>query len=191
MIAVASCGTFTSNAINILVNPLPVVTVTDSIETTCDSAVVLNASGGLFYSWLPIATLNNPIVAQPTALPLISTIYIVSVTDSNGCSANANVHVIVNCDSLSVPGGFSPNGDGFNDLFIISDILTYPGNNLKVFSRWGNLVYDKKDYDNSWNGSSNVGLLIKGEMLPPGTYYYLLDLNNNTKPRTGFIVMKR
>ena len=191
LIATASCGTFTSNAINILVHPLPVISFTDSLKTTCDSAIVLNVSGGLFYSWLPATNLDNPTIPQPIATLLNSTIYIVTVTDSNGCSANANVHVLVNCDSLSVPGGFSPNGDGFNDLFVIRDIQNYPGNHLRIFNRWGSMVYDKTDYDNTWNGSSNVNLIMKGSMLPPGTYYYVLDLNNNIAPRTGFIVMKR
>ena len=191
VIATAICGTFTSNSINILVNPLPIISVTDSLITNCDSAIVLTAAGGVAYVWLPSESLNNANISQPVANPQSTTIYIVTVTDSNGCSATENVLVDVTCDTLSVPGGISPNGDGYNEFLVITDIENYPGNRLRIFNRWGNIVYDKTDYDNSWNGNSNVNSTLKGETLTEGTYFYVLDLNIDRPPYTGFIVLKR
>jgi len=87
---------------------------------------------------------------------------------------------------------FSPNGDGVNDTFIINKIIGYPNNTLEVFNRWGNSVYKKTKYDNSWDGTSNGRVTISSESkLPVGTYYYLLDLGNGTKPITGWVYINR
>ncbi len=82
----------------------------------------------------------------------------------------ALVTLIVNCsDSLFVQNGFSPNNDGFNDVFSILGVERYPNNNLKVYNRWGNRVFEENGYRNTWIGD------WEGVDLPDGTYYYLFD----------------
>jgi large repetitive protein len=76
---------------------------------------------------------------------------------------------------LIVPQAFTPDGDGINDYFVIDGITKYPGSNLIVMNRWGNVVYETENYQNDWAGTSNVSLVIGGENLPTGTYYYVLD----------------
>jgi gliding motility-associated-like protein len=78
---------------------------------------------------------------------------------------------------MDIPNGITPNGDGLNDTFVfdiieLSDPEDIPDNRLIIFNRWGDIVYDKSDYDNSWNGVND-----RGEKLPHGTYYYVLYLN--------------
>ncbi|MBP9070218.1 MAG: gliding motility-associated C-terminal domain-containing protein, partial [Bacteroidia bacterium] len=90
-----------------------------------------------------------------------------------------------------IPQGFSPNGDGVNDLFEIRGIRFFPDNELKIINRWGNTVYIKKGYANTWDGTTEIGIEIGGNKLPEGTYYYILNLNNNTKPYTGFLYLNR
>jgi gliding motility-associated-like protein len=62
--------------------------------------------------------------------------------------------------------------------------------NLKVFNRWGNLVYEQDNYKNNWDGTSNKGINGNG-VLPDGTYFYIIDLNNGEKPYVGSVTIKR
>jgi gliding motility-associated-like protein len=102
-------------------------------------------------------------------------------------------------DDLEIPAGFSPNGDGVNDNFTIANIDSYPANNLKIFNRWGNIVYEKDGYSSSeeWNGTTTVGGVVAGSKVPEGTYFYVLDpgpssLNPNAEQEvvSGYIVIK-
>ena len=94
-----------------------------------------------------------------------------------------------------IPSGFSPNGDGVNDYFVIpglEDPTAYPNNSLLIFNRWGNKVYELKPYDNTWGGQTNVKGVFGGEeFLPTGTYFYVFDLGIGTTPITGYIHLKR
>ncbi|HEX9958838.1 MAG TPA: gliding motility-associated C-terminal domain-containing protein, partial [Fibrella sp.] len=81
--------------------------------------------------------------------------------------------------TVFIPEGFSPNGDGINDTFVISGTegLTV---SLEVFNRWGHLVYSNTDYRNDWDGRPNIGVQA-GTMsngLPDGTYYYVVKLSD-------------
>ena len=73
---------------------------------------------------------------------------------------------------IQLPNGFTPNGDAFNDFYVIRGIQGYEGNQINVFNRWGSLVYSAKDYQNNWDGTSN-----DGNLLPDGTYFIVVNLN--------------
>ncbi|MBK0383670.1 gliding motility-associated C-terminal domain-containing protein [Pedobacter sp. SD-b] len=90
-------------------------------------------------------------------------------------------------DKIFIPGGFSPNGDGTNDKFVIPNAGLTPVD-LEVYNRWGNIVYKSADYLNTWNGTSNKGLLI-GQDLPVGTYYYIVVYNG--KKYNGYLTLNR
>ena len=81
---------------------------------------------------------------------------------------------------IFIPEGFSPNGDGINDLFVIllnDKTLTI---NLQIYNRWGGLVYASEDYQNNWDGTANQGVNPTGRTgLPDGTYFYLVRLSNS------------
>ena len=96
----------------------------------------------------------------------------------------------ISCE-LNIPEGFSPNGDGVNDLYVIRGIKNYPLNEFKVFNRWGNLVYSAKPYDNTWDGRATHGLVIGGEVLPTGVYFYVLDFGDGSKPVKGSIYLNK
>ncbi|PIQ24987.1 MAG: hypothetical protein COW63_19390, partial [Bacteroidetes bacterium CG18_big_fil_WC_8_21_14_2_50_41_14] len=90
-----------------------------------------------------------------------------------------------------IPEGFSPNGDGTNDLFVIRGILYYPDNNMVIFNRWGNKVFEASPYQNTWDGKTTMGISVGGDELPVGTYFYLLDLDDGSEVIKGTIYLNR
>lgn len=67
---------------------------------------------------------------------------------------------------------FTPNNDGFNDYWEIPDLVTFGKCEVKVYNRWGKLVFHSNDYHNEWDGTSN------GEQLPSAAYYYIIKTEN-------------
>ncbi|MDO9261576.1 MAG: thrombospondin type 3 repeat-containing protein [Flavobacteriaceae bacterium] len=89
------------------------------------------------------------------------------------------------CD-ISVTPGFSPNGDNNHDFFIIKNIQLHPNNLVQIFNRWGNKVFEAKNYKNTWDGISTEG--GGGKLLPVGPYFYVITINETgVKPVTGWI----
>lgn len=81
------------------------------------------------------------------------------------------------CD-LFVPEIFTPNGDGINDVLVIKGIEKYTNAQLKIFNRWGGLVFESSGiYKNDWDGTNLNGARIGGDKLPVGTYFYILEPN--------------
>jgi gliding motility-associated-like protein len=116
------------------------------------------------------------------------------ICDSKGNCDRAEVTIIVtdpNGEVVVVTEALTPNGDGFNDTYVIPGIENFPNNEFIVFNRWGNIVYQKDGYLNEWNGKANRGNVI-GEDLPVGVYYYILRLNDGVhKSRAGWIYLTR
>jgi len=103
-------------------------------------------------------------------------------------SPNDPTPVTLAKDGIFIPGGFSPNNDGINDVFVIENAL---GRllSLEIYNRWGNRVYKSKPYQNNWNGKTTEGIHV-GEDVPAGTYYYILTIDNKDK-RVGYITINR
>ena len=88
---------------------------------------------------------------------------------------------------IYIPTGFSPNGDGSFDLFVISNLNDLRAH-VQIFNRWGILVYENLDYNNDWDGTAtNAG----GGGLPDGTYYYVIQIEGENEPRTGTLTIWR
>ena len=118
-------------------------------------------------------------------------------TDDNSCQ-EANIKIVVFQDKpLTIYNGISADGDGHNDYFRIESIERYPVNNLKIFNRWGVLVYEKDGYRNDtepFDGHSNGRATIAaGSKLPQGTYYYILEYQDSvgqTQTNQGWLYLK-
>ncbi|WP_055434656.1 gliding motility-associated C-terminal domain-containing protein [Lacinutrix algicola] len=94
---------------------------------------------------------------------------------------------LIGSDGLTVYNGISPNNDGLNDVFIIEGVELF-NNNLKIFNRWGRVVYDVENYKNTFNGVANKKVVgTKGNKLPVGTYFYVLELAEENKSYSGWI----
>ncbi|MFK7980951.1 MAG: gliding motility-associated C-terminal domain-containing protein, partial [Saprospiraceae bacterium] len=84
-----------------------------------------------------------------------------------------------------IPNILTPNGNGKNDALIIPCTQQFPNNELNIFNRWGDKVYETRKYQNDWAGTH------KGNPLPAGTYFYMLQLEENGEPLQGFITIFR
>jgi gliding motility-associated-like protein len=113
------------------------------------------------------------------------------ISDAMGLTDTAVVTIHYEYLALQVSEGFSPNGDGSNDTWYIKSIENYPDNSIKVFDRWGMLVYHVTRYDNAqgWNGRANTGQ-ESGNQLEEGTYYYLLHVGGK-KVFSGYLTLVR
>ncbi|WP_295093449.1 gliding motility-associated C-terminal domain-containing protein [uncultured Flavobacterium sp.] len=106
-------------------------------------------------------------------------------------ASNNSASVTLEPICLTVYNEFTPNNDGKNDLFRIDCIESYPNNELKVFNRYGALVYSKAHYENDWNGTANVsGVVNRGDMLPTGTYFYVITIGDGTVKKGWLSIMR-
>jgi gliding motility-associated-like protein/uncharacterized repeat protein (TIGR01451 family) len=116
---------------------------------------------------------------------------IVSATEPDLETANNSSTVVLTPIDFHIPDGFSPNGDGINDLFVIRGISGYPTNEITIFNRWGTKVFDAAQYANNWDGKSTAALNIGDDVLPVGTYFYILDLGNGSDVIKGTIYLNK
>jgi len=108
-----------------------------------------------------------------------------SICNAAGCDTST-VSVYVLCSDLGFVSGFSPNGDGVNDFFMIEGIGNYPGHTLSIFNRWGNQVFYSEDYKNDWSGTFNKDTAN----LPDGTYFYVFE-DGQGNSYSGYIQIQR
>lgn len=103
----------------------------------------------------------------------------------NGNCAVVTDTLIIEVDQIKRYSGFSPNGDGINDFFVVDGLENATVKKLLIINRWGNTVFSDDNYNNNWNGTGN-----NGSILPDDTYFYVLTIDNN-KVYKGYIVLKR
>lgn len=130
---------------------------------------------------------NGTEVAGPNLQGIPAGTYSVTVTSAMGCSTTKQMDVSTEIRPFN---GVSRNGDGKNDLFHINCIDDFPTNLVKIFNRAGTLVYEAEGYDNVdtyFDGKSNKGISLMGSNLPDGTYFYVIDKRNGSKPIAGYL----
>jgi gliding motility-associated-like protein len=114
----------------------------------------LTGSGGGTYSWTPNNSLDCATCQNPNATPTVTTTYILTVTDSLGCTDTDTITVFVDiiCGELFLPNAFSPNGDGQNDVYYVRGncIATLQ---FEIYNRWGELVFSTTDHTIGWDGT--------------------------------------
>jgi len=182
----------------VFVNPIPTI-VTNSNSTICEgSSIYLIAQSviGVHYFWTGpngySSSDQNPIIYSSSITDagiysLIGSIY-------NCSSSSSSVSIAINnCDedNFNIPEGFSPNGDGINDFFVIRAINRYPNNSIVIFNRWGNKVFEAKPYQNTWNGKTTKGFHLGEDELPSGTYFYIFDFGDGSFVFKGTIYLTR
>lgn len=128
------------------------------------------------FAWSPSYFLNDSTAANPNViLPQQTMVYYVYGTDTNGCVYSDSVIVEVIPDIIII-NGFTPNGDGVNDTWELDFAIYFPDIEVFVFNRWGEELFRSSGYAVPWDGR------FKGKNLPVGTYYYIIQLNDNKYP---------
>jgi gliding motility-associated-like protein len=182
-------GCSTTDSVYVDTLAMLVYSFSNIVQNDCPGNAIgqaeINIAGGLSpytYQWSE----GNSTTAQGTNLP--GGTVMVTITDATGCviTASTDIPEVGGC-AIELPNGFSPNGDGYNDGYVIKNIEGYPSNRFQVFNRWGNLVYEKDNYTNpDWIGQNQ-----SGEDLPEGTYFVMIELNGLDVRKNTYVDLRR
>jgi gliding motility-associated-like protein len=164
-------GCENQDEVTITVQPLPNVDAGPDLYIYEGARAVLKATGASTYVWSPGLWMNDTTIAEPIIFPDDTITYYVVGTDLFGCSNVDTVNVFVlPSPKFYVPTAISPNGDGRNDEFLISYYENFNLISLRIFNRWGVMVFETDDIANPWDGRS-----ADGQPLPIGTYVYIIE----------------
>ena len=153
-----------------------------------------NVLGTAIVNWYDAPIGGNLI--NPSTLLVDAAVYYGEQISSSGCASDIRLEVtveIINCDELIIPDGFSPNGDGINDNFVITNIRDlYPAFTLEVFNRYGTVLYTGDISTPDWDGSAQKGLVIGDSKLPAGVYFFIINFNDGVRrPYQGRVYLSR
>jgi gliding motility-associated-like protein len=168
------CAPEASLVIEVLENP------TATIINSCDgpnyTLSALDPDENFTYKWYDA---SGNLLSEETSI-VINTPGTYQITvENNICSVTETI--TVNSVFCQIPKGLSPNGDGLNDTW---ELTNFDVKKVQIFNRYGVEVYSKANYTNEWDGTSN------GNELPSATYYYIIEFNNNTT-KTGWVYLNR
>ncbi|GGG49895.1 HYR-like domain-containing protein [Bizionia arctica] len=184
------------------------VTMTDNVQLVDDNRCSDDGTIDLFDyyngtdtsgTWVVISgqTSLDGSYFDPSDVPLGNYEFSYTVA-SNGCLSTTEVTITVNDDCIVLPCGsddviiskaITPNGDQWNEYFTVTGIETCGFViDVKIFNRWGAMIYESGDYQNNWNGTVSKASIGNANNVPAGTYYYILNLKNSgLQPITGYV----
>jgi len=158
------CGD--ADTINVRIIPDAIVSLPDMITMCSHESYTLSASqpnNNLYeFIWSNGSTEPIYIISTPEA-----GIYDISVKVIGCDTVYGSTNVIVEDCEVIIPNIITPNGDGINDLFYITNVEFYPNSEIKIYNRWGKLIYENSNYQGDWDASN----------YSDGTYYYIFKLN--------------
>jgi gliding motility-associated-like protein len=133
-----------------------------------------------------VNSISDPTLYQNTSDP--QTIYV--RFENEVCFTTSSFLITTENCKPEISQGTSPNNDGWNDVFKIKGLIdVYKDFELRIYTRQGNLIYEGGNEEGLWSSIPNTGLLYKDSLVPVGTYFYVLFLNDTKfpKPFTGFV----
>jgi gliding motility-associated-like protein len=162
------------------------ITSVTTTDLTCsgqdDGSITVTAAGGTgIYEY----SSDGGEVFVPTSefTSLQQGDYIIQVRDGNGCLADDYLVTLSKSETCGMVfyDAFSPNGDGKNDEWHIGNVDNFPSCNVKIFNIWGILVFSSNGYGVPWDGKHD------GNVLPSGTYYYVIEPGDGSENITGAV----
>jgi|GEM_PF-5173530 len=155
-----------------------------------NSDITLSASGALTYDWTPKTNMTGGTTATPTVTVIDGAVYAVTGTDANGCANTASITLQSdpNCITYAFPNAFSPNGDGVNDVFRVKGIGSPSIFEMRIYNRWGNLLFMSQDMSKGWDGNN------AGKPQEVGTYTVMIryvDENKQIISKKGTLTLVR
>ena len=171
---------------SITIHPYPKISAGPDMYVLDDGqkTIAATATGNsLKYAWSPSTYLNFTDILQPLVVkPQDDIVYTLSVTGRGNCTSTDDIAITV-LKLPKPPNTFTPNGDGINDLWDIKYLDQYPGCILEVYSPQGQLVFRSEGYSKPWDGT------YKGNPLPTGTYYFVIDPKSGRKRVAGYVTI--
>lgn len=174
---------FDKDTINIKLIPHPVVDLGPDTTICIQRSVSLtvtqsNETSDFTYVWNNGSINTSSIVFSPNGIPGP---HIVSVVKT-GCTTATDTVIVTGklCD-VTVPNVFTPNGDGYNDFFVIKGLKDYPNTLVQIFNRWGKKVYESTNYQNDWDGKNQND----------GVYFFVITFIDYLEPMTGTVTIFR
>jgi gliding motility-associated-like protein len=172
--------------------PLPDVTTNNDTTITLGGDVQLFATGGVSYSWSPVTDLSCSTCFNPIAIPSETTVYCVEAISDRGCSDTACVRIEVTdeCETFFIPNAFAPERGGheLNDCFRPFGEECFASMRMRVFDRWGELVFESTSFDECWDGN------YQGKKVNSGVFVYYFDgllINGDPFYRKGNVTVIR
>lgn len=157
-----------------VVPPVPAFAGNDTIAIK-GRPFQLNGSGGETYQWSPVEGLSNPDIPNPVTNINRAITYHLKVYTKEGCLGEDDIHLrFMEGPEIYVPNAFSPNGDGVNDVFRPLPVGITRLDYFRVYNRWGELVFDTKEYLKGWDGRQRNG------QAGNGTYVWVVGGLNET-----------
>ncbi len=164
----------------VIVHDVPTVDAGENVIIVSGETVPLNGQGnGSTFSWTPPAGLSCTDCPNPQATPQQTTTYTLTVTNEFGCQRRDSIVIRVGCndDVVFIPNAFSPNEDGQNDLFFVRSKGLRNVEYLRIYDRWGKVMFESNSLNNGWDGTNN------GKPVTPGVYvYHLKAICSNGQP---------
>jgi gliding motility-associated-like protein len=167
---------------------LPIVNAGNDTSISRGDEVQLNAydPAGISYSWSPVDGLSSSAIPNPIARPLDTTTYILTMTDVYGCQNTDDITIdVINDFKLLIHNVITPDGNGQNDVWYITNIDFYPEATVQLFNRWGEMMFETLAYQNDWNG------VFGTDQLPDGTYYYIITFPDTDIHYKGAVTLLR
>ncbi|GAA4313653.1 gliding motility-associated C-terminal domain-containing protein [Nibribacter koreensis] len=140
---------------------------------TANSAAVTAISGGTAPYTYKVN--NGPFAKDSVFTNLQAGNYTLTVKDKKGCTVEVafTMQAIADGQGIEIPTGFTPNGDGINDVWVLKNLSTmFPACRVTVYNRWGSPVFESRGYQKPWDGN------VMGKPVPAGTYYTVVELGN-------------
>jgi gliding motility-associated-like protein len=190
-VMVTDANACTSSADVTITEPVVLTVEASAVEAKCpdsnDGSASLEITGGTAPYDIIWVNSDETTANRNNLLPGT---YSAVVTDANGCAAAASTDVgfVGTFECVVIPDIITPDpADGYNDEWIIRNIDIYPDAEVKVYSRWGKLIYHSRNpLAEPWNGRYSNGTLV-----PTDSYRYILDLHDGSKLRSGVISVIR
>jgi len=196
----AICGEFSSDEVTVIYQPTPIANddaYNIAYNGSLDLDILANDDIISGYTITYTNPANGTITEDNGVFSYTSNLVYVGADEfiyeicSDICPdecSTATVTLTIGGDATcEIPTIFSPNNDGINDEFIVPCLSTsnFPNNIVSIFNQWGDEVFRQDQYQNNWQGT------YKGEDLPTGTYFWVVDLGDGTTPTSGFLVLER
>jgi len=166
----------------LLVTLDPAETIIECNLENLDVEITADAAGGTApytYAWSNGSTENS------INLSLSPGNYSVTVMDNNGCSEDTSF-TIATMSTECIPNVFTPNGDNINDTWSLEDTFLYSDSEVRVYGRYGKLLFKSVGYSSPWDGKNE-----KGNDVPDGAYFYSIEIGHEFDAIKGSVTILR